>query len=91
MIVDVHTHLPTHMSEVPPDQIYTEETMRSGETVRLTNSIDDYLSDIEIFLQISEPTTHPSDDLNDEIFLLVIPKPITRFLFLFLIIFFILA
>ena len=48
MIVDVHTHLPTHMSEVPPDQIYTEETMRSGETVRLTNSIDDYLSDIEI-------------------------------------------
>ena len=48
MIVDVHTHLPTHMSEVPPDQIKTEQTMRSGETVRLTNSIDDYLKDMEV-------------------------------------------
>ena len=46
MIVDVHTHLPTHPDEVPADQVKTEETMRSGEVVRLTNTIDDYLRDM---------------------------------------------
>ena len=46
MIVDVHTHLPTHPDEVPADQVKTEETMRSGEVVTLTNTIDDYLRDM---------------------------------------------
>ena len=39
-----------------------------------------FLSEFEIFLHISDPTTQPSADLKDEMFLLVIPKPITRFL-----------
>jgi len=46
MIVDVHTHLPSHRDTVPPDEMQVETTMRSGETVQLTNSIDDYLRDM---------------------------------------------
>ena len=46
MIVDVHTHLPTHMDTVPPDEMNYETTMRSGEKVQLTNTIDDYLRDM---------------------------------------------
>ena len=44
MTVDVHTHLPTHMDKVPARELRTETTMRSGQVVRLTNSIDDYLA-----------------------------------------------
>ena len=43
MIVDVHTHLPTHLDTVPDSEQRTDTTMRSGETARMTNSIDDYL------------------------------------------------
>ena len=43
MIVDVHTHLPTHPDAVPDSEQRTDTTMRSGETARMTNSIDDYL------------------------------------------------
>ncbi|MCS5574073.1 MAG: amidohydrolase family protein, partial [Pseudomonadales bacterium] len=47
MIVDVHTHLPSHQDTVPPDDMVTETAMRSGEAVQLTNSIADYLRDME--------------------------------------------
>ncbi len=43
MIVDVHTHLPTHMKTVPAKEMRVETTMRSGETVQLTNSTADYM------------------------------------------------
>ena len=43
MIVDVHTHLPTHPDTVPDSEQRTDTVMLSGETVRLTNSVDDYL------------------------------------------------
>ena len=43
MIVDVHTHLPTHMKAVPAKEMRTETTMRSGQTVQLTNSTADYM------------------------------------------------
>ena len=46
MIVDVHTHLPSHPDTVPEDEMLTETTMRSGQTVQLTNSIADYYSDM---------------------------------------------
>ncbi len=46
MIVDVHTHLPSHKETVPLNEMVVETTMRSGETVQLTNSIDDYLNDM---------------------------------------------
>ena len=47
MIVDVHTHLPSHQDTVPPGDMFTETAMRSGEAVQLTNSIADYLRDME--------------------------------------------
>ncbi|MBM3956986.1 MAG: amidohydrolase [Gemmatimonadetes bacterium] len=43
MIVDVHTHLPTHRGEVPPDEVETATIHRSGTSVRFTNSLADYL------------------------------------------------
>jgi predicted TIM-barrel fold metal-dependent hydrolase len=42
MIVDVHTHLPTHRTRVPPSERRAETTMRSGTPVQLTNTIADY-------------------------------------------------
>ena len=47
MIVDVHTHLPSHKDHIPPEDVKIETTMRSGETVHLTNTIADYLRSIE--------------------------------------------
>ncbi len=43
MIVDVHTHLPTHDDAVPHDELEHETAMRPGLKVRLTNSVEDYL------------------------------------------------
>lgn len=43
MIVDVHTHLPSHDDTVPDDEVDLDFVMRPGQTVRLTNSIDDYI------------------------------------------------
>lgn len=42
-VVDVHTHLPSHRDHVPPEEVRTESTMRSGQVVQLTNTIQDYL------------------------------------------------
>ena len=43
MIVDVHTHLPSHPDTIPESERLTESTMRSGTTVQLSNTIEDYL------------------------------------------------
>ncbi len=43
MIIDVHTHLPSHRNEVPPDEVETATLARSGTPVRMTNSLADYL------------------------------------------------
>jgi predicted TIM-barrel fold metal-dependent hydrolase len=43
MIVDVHTHLPTHRRAVPPDEVVVNTTMRTGGSNRNTNSVADYL------------------------------------------------
>ena len=42
MIVDVHTHLPTHRNAVPPDEVVYIDTMRTGGRNRNTNSVADY-------------------------------------------------
>ncbi len=44
MIVDVHTHLPTHRRAVPPADVVVNTTMRTGGSNRNTNSIADYLA-----------------------------------------------
>ena len=43
MIVDVHTHLPTHDDPVPDEELEFDTAMRPGRKVRLTNSVQDYL------------------------------------------------
>ena len=43
MIVDVHTHLPSHRDDVPPDEVVTATVHRSGTPIRLTNSLAEYL------------------------------------------------
>ena len=47
MIVDVHTHLPTHRDTVPDSDRTSEDMMRSGDEVSMTNSIADYLCAME--------------------------------------------
>ncbi len=46
MIVDVHTHLPTHRNAVPLEDVVYIETMRTGGRNRNTNSIADYFEAI---------------------------------------------
>ena len=48
MIIDVHTHLPSHQDIVPEDEMAYETAMRSGEKVQLTNSINDYIRDMKV-------------------------------------------
>jgi len=47
MIVDVHTHIPTHMDTIPNDDIKEDTQMRPGERVRLSTNVDDYLAGME--------------------------------------------
>ena len=47
MIVDVHTHLPTHRDSVPDSDRSSENMMRSGDDVSMTNTIADYLRAME--------------------------------------------
>jgi predicted TIM-barrel fold metal-dependent hydrolase len=47
MIVDVHTHLPTHRDIVPDSELAFESAMRSGDPTSRTNSIADYLRAME--------------------------------------------
>ena len=47
MIVDVHTHLPSHRDYVPDDEVRVETKMRSGEEVHLTNTVADYIKAME--------------------------------------------
>ena len=47
MIIDIHTHLPTHRNEVPPEEERSVSINRSGTPVRFTNSLADYLKVME--------------------------------------------
>ncbi len=46
MIIDIHTHIPTHTDTVPDADAHFNEVMRPDATVRLTNSFDDYIKDM---------------------------------------------
>jgi len=47
MVIDIHTHSPSHRDEVPPDEERSAAINRSGTPVRFTNSLADYLKDME--------------------------------------------
>ena len=46
MIIDVHTHIPTHADAVPSDEEKLNEVMRPDVSVRLNNSFGDYIRDM---------------------------------------------
>lgn len=43
MIIDVHTHTPSHRHEVPPDKLVINSVWRPDRSVRATTSWDDFL------------------------------------------------
>ena len=47
MIVDVHTHLPTHEHNVPKKDIKKDKIYQSGKEIKLTNTIDEYIKALE--------------------------------------------
>jgi predicted TIM-barrel fold metal-dependent hydrolase len=47
MIVDIHTHLPSHQGSVPEDEERFNAMLRPDKAARMTNSVDDYLNDME--------------------------------------------
>jgi predicted TIM-barrel fold metal-dependent hydrolase len=62
MIVDVHTHSPTHVHEVPEDEKRSYSGWHSGDPVNTTNSWKDYqtglkAADISIVFNIHVPNT----------------------------------
>ena len=69
MIVDVHTHLPTHQVAVPQGEERFDTVMRLDKPTRLTNSIDDYLEAMgpvdRVFLFGIARYPEPSDSQPD--------------------------
>ena len=62
MIVDVHTHSPTHADTVPADEMRTYSGWHDGDPVQTTNSFADYAkgmeaADISIVFNIHVPDT----------------------------------
>ncbi|KPK24869.1 MAG: hypothetical protein AMJ70_00725, partial [Dehalococcoidia bacterium SG8_51_3] len=47
MIVDVHTHVPTHVSEVPPEEEIVNKQMRPDRPIRITTNHHDFFKAIE--------------------------------------------
>jgi len=47
MIVDVHTHVPTHVDAVPPGEEVWNAAFRPDRTVRVTTTFEDYLKAME--------------------------------------------
>jgi len=47
MIVDVHTHVPTHVSAVPPEEEIVNKQMRPDKTVRITTTHRDFFKAME--------------------------------------------
>jgi predicted TIM-barrel fold metal-dependent hydrolase len=47
MIVDVHTHVPTHTTEVPPEEEIVNQQMRPDKPVRITTTHSDFFKAME--------------------------------------------
>ena len=65
MIIDVHTHVPSHIDTVPPEEEMRESKMRPDRAVRLTTTYDDFfeamkLVDRVISFGIAMPADRPA-------------------------------
>ena len=47
LIIDVHTHIPTHVDAVPSSEEKYNDVMRPDVSVRLNNSFEDYIEDMK--------------------------------------------
>ena len=46
MIIDVHTHTPSHYKTVDPEAEEYDAKMRPDRLIKMTNSVDEYLQDM---------------------------------------------
>ena len=65
MIIDVHSHVPSHIDTVPPEEEAWESKMRPDRAVRLTTTYDDFfeamkLVDRVISFGIAMPADRPA-------------------------------
>ncbi len=65
MIIDVHSHVPSHIDTVPPEEEVRESKMRPDRAVRLTTTYDDFfeamkLVDRVISFGIAMPADRPA-------------------------------
>ena len=47
MIIDVHTHTPSHYKNVDKDEEEYDMKMRPDRPIKMTNSVDEYLQDMD--------------------------------------------
>ena len=65
MIVDMHTHVPSHIDTVPPEEERQDHKMRPDRAVRLTTTYDDFFEamkpvDRVISFGIAMPPNRPA-------------------------------
>jgi len=65
MIIDVHSHVPSHIDTVPPEEEIRESKMRPDRAVRLTTTYDDFfeamkLVDRVVSFGIAMPADRPA-------------------------------
>jgi predicted TIM-barrel fold metal-dependent hydrolase len=87
MIVDVHTHVPTHVSEVPPGEEIVDTKMRADRPIRITTTHRDFFKAMEavdrvVSFGIAMPPDRPAvigerdaDKANDATAALVAAAP----------------
>ena len=87
MIVDVHTHVPTHVSEVPPAEEIVDTKMRADRPIRITTTHSDFFKAMEavdrvVSFGIAMPPDRPAvigerdaDKANDATAALVAAAP----------------
>ena len=65
MIVDVHSHVPSHIDTVPPEEEISSSIIRPDRAIRMTNSYDDFFEamkpvDRVISFGIAMPADRPA-------------------------------
>ena len=86
-MIDVHTHVPTHRDEVPPDELVVNSAWRPDRAVTATTTWADYEEafadiDVSIAFTIARDRTRVDSGLNDAVAEFVAAAPGRRIGFL---------
>ena len=86
-MIDVHTHVPTHRDDVPPDELVVNDRWRPDRTVAATTTWDEYaraFADVEVSVAftIARDRTRVDSALNDAVAEFVAAEPGRRIGFL---------